>query len=255
MYRYLFSLTALFGLLSPLIHADSHDAAYLRALRIAEKKVARMKTSSAVTHTSYTVGQTWEVAALSWSNTASFHSPSFLDHREARGKVSYFKYEVIEAQTQPPFLTKVRITSALDPRLESLDLVFQTGDPSSKNLQLQKIYRFKTQEGKMRTYSASVEGIHSATSPLELFPLDFPDLRSAESKKLKVPPTIPNALLSSIQSHSQTVRTPSLTDSRSSEQDDFFGRPIQVIWESGAPWPSYYRTANGIAVLLSTELQ
>jgi len=254
-------LTSTLGLLSP-AWASMPEDQYLAALKIAEKKVQRQKLaqanagalSSAVVRTllgrQYEVGDQWEVMA--WKFQPNMMRKSGL-HAGSASQISapaLFKYEVVQVRSGAMPEITLKITQlesnglkAADPKIESLSLVF-----NDSFAQTQKAYRLQGQSGSVRV---SPTGIHSSLTPLELYPLDVPELLTAERQAAAELPALPPSIAEQAK---KAGYLPDLSQSSWFEQDDFFGRPVQVLWQQGKPWASYLKTSNGIAVLLRAHL-
>jgi hypothetical protein len=262
------SITAL----SPAISAaDLPDADYQAAHAAAEKKVARTKArasrgSSLNSHhvnalsTSlirnlfgrvYKVGDRWEVASWSASNTMArmTDDPEKLALRS--GRTALFRYEVVSVAPAPSSEVTIQVTQlegfglkALDPRVKSLQLRFDDTMAQSR-----KTYEMTDSKGNLVRLAVSPDAMHSAITGLELFPLDVPELVTAESTTAPdAIPTLPDGLRAVA---SQAGYRPDLSRASSFRQDDFFGRGVQAIWQKGDPWPAYLKTHNGVSILIS----
>lgn len=265
------------GVFPAFLSADMSDADYQAALSLAEKKVARLKVqndaraslnsqdvnarSSTLTSSRvrsvfgrmYQVGDQWEVASWSAGNTMArmTNDPERLQLRT--GRTALFKYEVLSVKPAPdspnPEIV-LQVTQLeqfglkkVDDRVKTLKFRF-----NDRMLTSRKTYEMIDSQGVVRTLAVSPDAMHSTLTPLELFPLDVPELTTAESARPESPPTLPDSL--------QAIATQSgyrldLQKSRAFKQDDFFGRGIEALWQQGAPWPAYLKTSNGVSILIS----
>lgn len=266
----LFSLTLVSCSLTVAFSHASNPAEYLTQLKIAERKILRSKNiktsdqpnpnrsephllTSAIPPLyfgrNYQVGDSWRVAALQTDSSIMrmTSDPHHLRHLNQR--IGIFRYRVIAIQdgSQPEFTIEVTQESELsgskfpliDPRVEKLTLKM-----TPETVQTQKEYSFR---GRSHRIQVAPEGLRSAVTPLEMYPLDIPEVFTAEKSVPTSFPQLP-AELQKLRSNPNLIN---LTKSFWFEQDDFFGRPIQVLWQKGDPWPAYIKTANGIAILIS----
>lgn len=237
-------------------HAD--DSEYLANLKVAQAKVMRVKKArlAAASLSSplvkslfgryYQVGDSWDVAAFEFMNPMArmTSDPEHLKMGIARSGI--FHYEVVSVNTTgtPQVVMKVTQKSDLglspvDPHVQTLTLTM-----SDQMVQTRKSYQLA---GRAQPVAASPNGLHSAITPLELFPLDVPELLTATRQKASSLPPLPDEVQSIAKKASYQ---PDLSKSSWFEQDDFFGRPVQVLWQNGDPWPAYLKTENGLAILI-----
>jgi len=227
---------------------------YQDMLRIAQRKVDRLKAlgagSAGALSTSlvmsvlgryYQVGDHWDVLAWQISSTMAAMTSEPVKYRYHAGK---FHYEVIEVKPGNPSQVAVRITQetgaslpAADPRVQWLDLTM-----TSQFSQDSKIYHFRNQND----YSASPNGVHSNVSILELFPLDVPDIYTAERSTPSALPDLPVEIKDQATAAGYSAQ---LSQSSWFDQEDLFGRPVQILWQHGDLWPAYMKTPTGIAIL------
>jgi hypothetical protein len=173
--------------------------------------------------------------------------PASLDMKGGKGGV--FHYEVISVKNDPKPEVIIHVTQREelgvkkpDARVVSLQLLMN----DSMN-QSAKTYLIKDSQGVAKRIPVSPDGIRSSITPLELFPLDVPELITAESKEASSMPELPVGLKPLA---TQAGFSTSPDHGLWFEQDDFFGRPIQALWKQGDPWPAYYRTSNGVSLLI-----
>lgn len=234
------------------------DGEYRAMLKIAQLKVNRLNalrngganalsTSMirSVIGRYYQPGDVWDVIACKEkTNEAAMTSqPTQVHHRCAT-----FHYEVLELRPGQDPQIKVRITQKkdfglkeVDPTVEALDLMM-----TDKFVQRQKTYHFTDES----LFAASPNGVHTGVSSLELFPLDVPDIYTAEQLPPSQLPELPPELRAPAQ---QAGFTADLKNSSWYEQQDIFGREIQVLWQKGDLWPAYIKTPNGVAVLVRSK--
>lgn len=237
------------------------EGLYKAALQVAQKKAFRKaqldSNSGALSSTLiksllgryYAVGDNWDVAAwqINHSGMRRLDDSKYLQDKV--GTPGLFHYEVLSVKngTNPEVVLQVTQKdapgfSAPDPKVSELHL--------SMNDQLhqsEKTYFFKDQtEG----VHVSPEGVHSKMTLLELFPLDVPEVTTADHQTRTALPELPPA----VQNFTTKIGfKPDFSQSSWFEQDDFFGRTVQILWQHGNPWPSYLKTTNGIAILIHKE--
>ena len=242
---------------------SSSREAYISALKLADQKVKRLKEhasgdpnaiSSAVLRALfgryYQVGDRWDVAALRFDHSVMRMTSDPEQLKTSGDVVALFHYEVIKVKTgmSPQVVIKVTQVESngipiLDPKVTELTLTM-----NDQLVQSDKAYLFK---GASQPVKVSPDGIRSRITPLELFPLDVPDVVTAERQDAISLPELPGKLQSVA---AQAGFKPDFAKSSWFEQDDFFGRPVQILWQQGDPWPAYLKTPNGIAILLHKEV-
>lgn len=236
----------------------SPEEQYLQELKIAQAKVLRVKKArlAAASLSSplvkslfgryYHVGDSWDVAAFQYMNPMArmTSDPDHLKMEITRSGI--FHYEVVSVKSDRIPEVVMKVTQKLDfglsppdPRVQALTLTM-----NDQLVQTRKSYQLV---GHSLPVAASPNGIHSSVSPLELFPLDVPEILTASRAQATTLPQLP--------AEAQAVARkanyqPDLTRSSWFEQDDVFGRPVQVLWQQGDPWPAYLKTANGVAILI-----
>lgn len=261
-----------FGLLSALavavpgksLSASSSRENYLAALKIADRHVQRQKeleanNAGALSSTIikrlygryYRVGDAWTVAAIQTQPMAMLRTGSSGANALHEGQIGIFRYEVIEVRNgaEPEVVLQVTQQSAhglkpVDSKVESLTLTMN--DKLSQSL---KEYKLRGSSGS-RTASMVLNGVRSGGTPLELFPLDVPDAYTAVEQQASAVPQLPGKLSAVAQ---QAGFNPNVSQSTWFEQNDFFGRPIQFLWQSGDPWPAYLKTPHGVSILIGKE--
>lgn len=251
---------------------------YLKALRIAESKTARKKSlqlgrlgeanlklnlpgSSQPGNSTqswlkellgspYRIGDSWEVAL--WQVNRSMMRMTNEPHQLA-DEFPYFgifRYEVTGIRTASTSEVTLQVsqiategTRLIDPRVSHITLTM-----TDEFTQFKKTYKFKKDpDTQSEGIPVSPEGIRSAMTPLEMLPLDIPDIYTAERKRTTTQPPLP----SRVQEYAKKIQfSPNLEQSVWFEQEDFFGRPIQVLWQQGDPWPAYMKTSYGISLLV-----
>ncbi|MGZ3687445.1 MAG: hypothetical protein ACXVBW_04055 [Bdellovibrionota bacterium] len=249
--------------LTNLSQAAMSEDQYLASLKLAQKKVERVKAakqtaaagalSSTLLRTLfgryYAVGDNWDVAAWTVINPMARMTadPEHLKLRMGKGGV--FHYEVVSVENGPSPSVILKVTQkdgyglkTVDAETDYLQLTM-----NDQMMQSRKAY---SRAGKL--VDVSPEGIHSRLSPLELYPLDVPEISTAERIEPTALPELPEAVQKVA---SQVDYKPNLAQSLWFNQDDFFGRPVQILWQHGDPWPAYFKTDNGVAILLHKEVQ
>ena len=244
---------------------------YLSALSLAEKKVERLKqfktqrasvaiggvsSSTEALSTSalksllgrsYKVGDQWDVIAFHYDNTAAraTSDPKML---EPTGRSGVFHYEVLGNGDQNGEIT-LRVTQKTAQGLKTVDSGVESVTLTMGDEFQQTRKQYKRPGGQV--VNASPDGLHTSVSVLELYPLDIPDVVTAERLNANTIPSLPGQLAPLAKTN---VFNPDLSQCSWFEQDDFFGRPVQVLWQHGDPWPAYLRTVNGVAILIHKDL-
>lgn len=198
----------------------------------------------------YQVGDTWTVAAWQFEHGMMRMTGASNQTKSQVGRGGVFKYQVTEVKNGTHPQVVIQVTQMEEPG-------FQRVDPNVQYLQLtmndsllqsEKIYSIGP-NSQLRT--ASPNGIHTEISPLELYPLDTPEVSFVNKIPFKAP-DLPSTIQKFV---NQTGWQLNSSNTLQFEQDDFFGRPIDIIWELGKPWPSFLKTSNGIAILLDRSTQ
>lgn len=241
------------------------ESVYKKAILLAEKKAARnqilqMQLRNGADGLSptllkdifgrqYKEGDSWDVAAWQFMSSTMRKTADTSKLSTGFNNGGIFHYEVIRSGSGQRLKLKITQLNVkgfkpVDPRFESIFLeVNETLSQSRKD------YRLR---GQTSTLSVSPEGIHSSMTPLELYPLDFPDVVTAEQKTPTSPPLLPNAIQDVANKLGFNVDP---KRSKLFEQDDFFGRPIKIMWQEGDPWPAFIQTSGGISILIQRETQ
>jgi hypothetical protein len=230
---------------------------YKNALKIVSEKIARTRETVSASALSspiikayfgryYRVGDSWDVASWELKNPLMSLAPMGENHLPKVGRGGIFHYQVKEVRNgaTPQVVISVQQISdfgmtPVDPQVEELTLTM-----SDRFVQTEKAYRLK---GGTEPVKVSPDGLHSRITPIELYALDVPEIATAVKNTPTSLPELPAAV--------QTVADragyhPALSQCTWLEQDDFFGRPVQILWQYGNPWPSYLKTSTGISILL-----
>jgi hypothetical protein len=250
---------ALLGASSPTQAMSEKD--YKNALKIVSEKIARVHQTVSATALSspimkayfgryFRVGDSWDVASWELKNSLMSLAPVTSTSSPKVGRGGVFHYEVKEVRNgeSPTVVISVRQVSDLgmtpiDPKVEELTLTM-----SDRFVQTEKAYRFKDSPEPVKV---SPDGLRSRITPLELYALDVPEIATAIRNTPSSAPELPAA----VQSVANRVGYhPTLDQSTWLEQDDFFGRPVQILWQYGNPWPSYLKTSNSISILLRSNV-
>ena len=250
------SILGIQALMASAAHAALPEDEYKQMLQIAQLKVNRLNalrqgggqnalsTSLArnILGRYYEAGDVWDVIACKEKSTMAA-----MDSNPVRysNKCSLFHYEVLEVKPGAQTQVKVRVTQKegyglklADPKIEAIDLTW-----SDQFAQNQKLYHF-AHHG---SFFASPNGVHTSATLLELYPLDVPDIYTAEQLPAPSLPVLPPELQAPAQ---QAGFSADLNKSVSFDQQDLFGRDIQILWQRGDLWPAYMKTPNGTAILV-----
>ncbi|MBC7693268.1 MAG: hypothetical protein H7222_16005 [Methylotenera sp.] len=238
--------------------ASASEASYYDSLKIANSYVQKKKEqagSANALSTSmvkalfgrfYQVGDAWDVAAVRFDSGMARKSAAPSQLRA--DTVGIFHYKVIRIKTGSLPEAVVEVTQreaygakVVDPQVKTLTLTMSDQLKESTK-------KYVTQSGE--TLHASPQGIKTSVSALELFPLDVPDVATADRAETAISPELPVALKKIA---TQVGYRPDLSRSSFYDQDDFFGRPVEILWQQGNPWPSYLKTSYGMAILLNKE--
>lgn len=246
------------SLISQLGHAAMPEKLYRSQLQFAnewatKKKVESSDQSQALSSQLitrlfgryYQVGDHWTVAAWQIEHGMMRMTSEANQTQSQVGRGGLFKYEVIQVKNGSHPEVTIRVVpleglgfEKVDPKVQYLDLKMDDAW-----VQSEKTY---TLAGRSQPEKASPNGIHSQISTLELYPLDPPEVSFSNSNPARNP-SLPPVILKFAQASNWKLN---LSRSFQFDQDDFFGRPIELIWEEGMPWPSYIKTNNGVALLL-----
>ena len=228
------------------VNASMPESEYLKALQIADKKVQRQKeaqfqsqalsTSTLKSHFGrfYQVGDNWDIAVWKTDRPIMRMTTEPTHLRTTVTNKAILHYEVIEISNGK---IEIKITQLEDHGIKINDpKVTQIKLSLNNNLNLIS-----------KTFFLSSGSVTSSHNTIDFFPLDVPNLSDADhsdSPNLsEIPPQI--------QDFTKTVGF-KIVPARGTffEADDFFGRPIQVFWQKGDPWPAYIKNQNGIAILI-----
>jgi hypothetical protein len=230
---------------------------YLAALKIAEKHVQRKKALQSANLAGalsgslarelmgrfYQVGDTWDVAAVHVASNMMRMTDDPAQLRDRAEDVGIFRYKVtkIERGAEPTVTIEIsqleeQGLKPVDSRVEKLVL--------KVNEKMDQTARSYVMRGRAAVNTGPLTSSMTA-NPIDLFPLDVPNIVSAERESERALPQLPPAL-------QRVAGTPAVATGRSAwfEQDDFFGRPVQFLWQQGDPWPTYLKTSQGVAVLI-----
>src|SRR6185437_9372788 len=116
-------------------------------------------------------------------------------------------------------------TAVPDPKVAWLDLTM-----TNQFDQDRKVYHFANQNN----YWASPNGVHTSVSPLELYPLDVPDIYTADRSTPTALPDLPPEI---VEDAKKAGYAADLSQSSWFHQEDMFGRSIQILWQKGDLWP------------------
>lgn len=238
--------------------ASMPEKDYRFSLQLAEKKVQKqnqlLNTSQALSSTLikslfgryYQIGDHWDVAAWQINSNMMRMTNDLSQTQKTVGYGGIFHYEVlnIKGGLNPEVTLKVSQVEAYGYSIIDPKVSFLTLKMNDQLLQSEKAYSI---QGNSSLVHVSADGFHSEITPLELLPLDVPEILTADRQSVTALPTLPPKIQKLAE---QTKFKPNLSSSIWFEQDDFFGRPVQILWQKGDPWPSYLKTSGGIAILI-----
>ena len=246
---------------------NSAKSLYAKALGIAQSKVIRDHAADAnragalATSSSailfgrpYQKGDSWQIAVWRINQAQEMLRPNpVVAASELRdptlAESGLFRFKVVNATQGATPTIEIEITQLKEAGFALIDPVVDkiviTGDRGFR--QLSKHYYLRDRS---EPVEVSPNGVRMTKSIIDLLPLDFISIDNAVREELRAPPRLPKQLREFARKISFA---PDPKQSVWLEQDDFFGRPIQALWQHGNPWPSYIRTANGIALLVKKE--
>lgn len=101
----------------------------------------------------------------------------------------------------------------------------------------------------LRVTPVKASGFNSTDSTIQV-PLEIPNIDSAEKRIPTEFPQLPAKIQETV---SRIGIKTDLSKSYLFEDDDFYGRPVQLLWQKGEPWPSYMKTSSGIFIRVTGE--
>lgn len=250
------------ALLGDGVWASMPQSDYLKALQIADQHVRKQKAAQAMEAQGatalisdghfnpleypYQAGQKWIVAAQRTESSIMRRTddPSQLAKRAE--SIGFFQYEVVQVTRGEKPKLALKITpiaydgiEPVDTRVNELSL---TVDGQFR--QVAKAYKVA---GRAEPIAVNPDGIRSRLSPMELYPLDAPSIFGVSAEAVTAQPELPGKL-AEIAKKQGFALDPG--KSHRFDQDDFFGRGVEFIWQKGDPWPAYMKTPMGVAVLV-----
>jgi hypothetical protein len=241
------------------LNASMPEKEYISQLQIANELALKNKSlkssrSQALSSTLikrlfgryYQVGDSWTVAVWKVDHGMMRMTSDPEQTKSKMGAGGIFHYEVTQVTTglRPKVIIRVTQRQAglfpiIDPQVNFLQLTM-----TDQLLQSDKLYSLGADENTLKR--ASPNGIHTEISAWEVYPLDVPEI-SFESKVKTRFPEIPSSIQSFLTQKNWQLN---LKKTLQFATDDFFGRPLEILWEEGKPWPSYFKTCNGLAILI-----
>lgn len=253
-------------LLVPISYASSPSGSYVAALQIAQRKAERQRLAQEIANTpatashsahsgyaraigrKYKVGETWDVIAWRLDRPISRMTNQEEHLRTLVRESGIFRYEVLSLSSDASPNITLRVTQIegdnvrkVDPQVDHLILTL-----TDQMVEKQKVISFVDRPNPV---AVSHQGLRSGElqTLLEVFPLDVPEVLTAERAMIRQLPELPQKVQEFV---ANTGFKPDFSQSTWYLQDDFFGRPIEALWERESPWPTYLRTSNGIALLI-----
>lgn len=226
------------------------DAARSAARPEGDAGVAGVQGLRGLRTRAYQVGDSWTVIAMKSEEqrVAALKMAPDAAPRPAP-ELGVFRYTVVEAPERSGEI-EIRVEpqashgiSLPDSRVRSLTL---RADASF--LQKAKVYAFGRGGSRERRVPVSPDGIRSNVTPLELFPIDLPRIELGEGRRVAELPELPAGIARVAR---ESGYDPKPGDGLWFEEQDFFGRPVELFWRQGDPWPAYIKTPQGLAILVS----
>jgi hypothetical protein len=235
------------------------QSAYRDALRIADEYVKKQKavqadagalTTSMVKQLYgryYEVGETWEVAAVHIDSSQMRRTGDPAQLRDREDRVGLFRYEVkkVTGGAKPEVL--VHVTQLARDGLRPIDAKISTVVIKVDDQLRENDKTYVTAGPAAMVMAGNTGALKSRATPLELYPLDVPDVVTADHATAASLPELPASLRALA---ARAGWHPDLGRSTWFDQSDFFGRPLQFLWQQGDPWPTYLKTPNGVAILI-----
>jgi hypothetical protein len=229
---------------------------YLKSLQAAEKYVQRTKVAGAGALTAsnarmlmgrpYEVGDKWEVAALHINSSIARMTDDEHHKNDRPDRVAFFRYEVASLYSDGERETSITVTQAARPGFPLVDSAVSSMILGVNDRLAQVRKDFVMVRGGA-ALSASTGGLMASVSLLEFFPLDLPDMSQVEPVKARALPVLPAPLAAVAE---KLGFKPDLSRTFEIEDQDFFGRPVEVFWQQGDPWPSVIKTQQGVSILV-----
>lgn len=238
----------------------SSEKRYLSSLQYASQKVLlkKQKSSSPLALSTsmisrqlgrpYQVGESWLVLAFIDEREMMRRTAPTRERSGSLSQGGLFEYRVTEIKTgfQPEITLSIHQVNhsqfpTLDPQVNQLFLILDN--------QLSQKKKFYAMTHQSSFISVPWGGIGVSLSPLNFYPLDLPEMITAQESTQPKEPT----MLQEVQLRAKPfLWKVNLNESDGYEQEDFFGRPIDILWEKGKPWPSYIKTPRGISILIES---
>jgi hypothetical protein len=226
--------------------SDYTESQYREALRIADQHVKKThlmtQSSSALSipliqkikGDFYRVGESWDVEVFQFLQNPN--TP--LGNTERKGRIARFHYEVVGVTPGEKPKVDLRVTQVaplLDAKVKALEIEAEVGGQ-----EIEQVKKYYLLQNSSQIVLVSPEGLRSPITPIELFPVDFPNVSTLDEAPFKGELTLPKPL----KAHFDPAQ------SLHFDGDDFLGKPLDVVWQHGDPWPAYMRTSLGVSVLL-----
>lgn len=260
--KWLGGFVALMGLTSIAAYAqpEGSSADWLRRynLDIAEKYAAKARAhrdqmaagvlvsqtplTQALMGSQYHVGDQWDVIAFQNFNTEIAKGDAIRDG-ELRGTPAGFHYQVTSVNPLQIEVTQVSIfgLKIVDAEVASVTLKYDA--------QLKEIS--KTYHLADHTSATVAAGdLRNRLIPLEAYPIEIPNLEMASPEPATVAPALPGRMGDL---GKKAGYAPDLAHSSWIEDDDLFGRAVEILWQKKTPWPSYLKTSLGMSILVRSS--
>ncbi|MFZ9595338.1 MAG: hypothetical protein ACO3A2_04605 [Bdellovibrionia bacterium] len=253
-------------LIPSLASADPSQEFYEKSLMAVQKKLFERTQSlhrtQALTDSprsffvpqSYQLGDQWDVATWSYQRTEMRKTQEESSRAQSLGTPQILHYRVTQVKnTKTPEIEIQVLSSRVDPKSPDFS-PHQT--PSSTLKWTMMLSPQGEIQGTSQISSPQTNSPLGATStllrpPFELHSLIFPQTLHAEIHTTEIRiPTLPQPVLAFARQQKMDL---DFSDCIEFEQEDFYGRPMKILWKKGDPWPSYFETSSGISILIRKE--
>jgi hypothetical protein len=189
----------------------------------------------------YNVGDQWDVISFQNFNTEIAKGDG-IRNGEVRGRAAGFHYQVTSVN---PLTIEITQAPILGLKIVDSDVTSITLSYDQRYKEVSKTYHLANHQS--ATFPAGE--MRNRLIPLDSFPLEVPSISDSApvAATANVLPKLPGQLAQLAQ---QASYAPDFASSKWIDDDDFFGRGVQVLWQKNSPWPSYFSTPLGTSILV-----